>query len=378
MLAGELPFTGDSPLALLYTIANEDPKPLRAARPDVPEAVEALVKRMLEKDPETRPDAATVARELAALTGASPPPGAGDTIELDVKRVAPAPSSAAAPDALVLAGARELVPEARPRRRWNAVSLFILLGGAVLLAFVLVLFASRQRSAPDREKAVALNNRGFELMQKDSLDLARTELEAAVRADGGYAEAMLNLGRLLARTGDDNRAAALFGRVLREHPTERTLAGTAHDGLAEIDMRSGAWPSAIDHLTAALALDSLTAPGYYNNLAFALIRAGRTHEAEDVLRRGLRHFPGVAALYKNSGLADFERGNYARALGSINRALSLDPSLAEARALRARANARLGHLDDARADQARLVALNPSRTFLDDVEADIVRAGGRK
>src|SRR5262249_13210162 len=34
MLAGELPFAGDTPLALLYTSANEEPKPLRTARPE--------------------------------------------------------------------------------------------------------------------------------------------------------------------------------------------------------------------------------------------------------------------------------------------------------------------------------------------------------
>src|SRR5512134_1016361 len=39
MIAGVLPFAGDSPLALLYTIANQDPKPLREARSGAPEAV---------------------------------------------------------------------------------------------------------------------------------------------------------------------------------------------------------------------------------------------------------------------------------------------------------------------------------------------------
>ncbi|HKQ57566.1 MAG TPA: serine/threonine-protein kinase, partial [Candidatus Eisenbacteria bacterium] len=47
MLSGALPFSGDSPLAMLYTIANEPPKPLRDVRPDAPKAVEGLILRML-------------------------------------------------------------------------------------------------------------------------------------------------------------------------------------------------------------------------------------------------------------------------------------------------------------------------------------------
>src|SRR5262249_17120956 len=69
MLAGTPAFAGESPLALLYSIANQEPRPLRGARPDLPEAVEDLVRRMLDKNPAARIEARAVAREIDALLG---------------------------------------------------------------------------------------------------------------------------------------------------------------------------------------------------------------------------------------------------------------------------------------------------------------------
>ena len=67
MLSGRLPFipsTAD-PLALVAMQAEEDPPPLRARRPDVSPALEALVLLALSRNPETRPTADQLARRLA-------------------------------------------------------------------------------------------------------------------------------------------------------------------------------------------------------------------------------------------------------------------------------------------------------------------------
>jgi serine/threonine protein kinase len=182
MLCGELPFAGDSPLALLYTIANEEPKPLRDCRPDAPEAVAQLIARMLIKDPAERPEAAAVGRELASLTHSAIPIGAGDTIELDVIRIpqAAAPSEALVPAAPV---ALETPPTVRRRAAWPLV-----IGSLVVLSVagigLIVMNASQGPSAAQRrQESIRLTNVGFDLLQAQQLDAAQARFDSALALD---------------------------------------------------------------------------------------------------------------------------------------------------------------------------------------------------
>jgi tetratricopeptide (TPR) repeat protein/tRNA A-37 threonylcarbamoyl transferase component Bud32 len=361
MIAGALPFAGDSPIAQLYTIANQDPKPLRQARPDAPEAVEALILKMLVKAPGDRPDAATVARELAAITGVPLPLTAGETEEVPVERI-PA-----------IAGGGALEPVARRRR--GALPVALLLIGAVALGILMIVKfrPPGPPRAPDPE-AVVLNNRGFDLIQRDSIEAARAPLEAALRVDPDYAEAMLNLALVLLKSGDPTRAAALYARVAKEHANEPAVAGKAHNGLAEIDMTAGAYPSAIAHYRAALAHDS-TELAYPNNLAFALVRAGRPNEAVPVLARALERFPGEALLHKNLGLARLRTGDVAGALAALNTALDRDPGLASAWGLRAEVRARLEDRSGARKDWDTYLGMAHDETERPGLEAQLRRLG---
>ena len=54
MLAGVLPFRGDSMAELMYKIANEEAPDLRIVRPELPEALARVVARALSKRPEVR------------------------------------------------------------------------------------------------------------------------------------------------------------------------------------------------------------------------------------------------------------------------------------------------------------------------------------
>ena len=75
-LAGVRPFEGETPIAVLAKILLEEPPSLVTARPDVPNALDALVRAMLAKDPAERPaDGAAVLEALDALEVAAP--GAG-------------------------------------------------------------------------------------------------------------------------------------------------------------------------------------------------------------------------------------------------------------------------------------------------------------
>ncbi|KIZ19151.1 serine/threonine-protein kinase [Streptomyces natalensis] len=68
LLSGEVPFAGSTALGILHRHLYEDPVPVRRLRPDVPEPLEALLLRLLRKDPAARPaDAQEVYRALAPL-----------------------------------------------------------------------------------------------------------------------------------------------------------------------------------------------------------------------------------------------------------------------------------------------------------------------
>ncbi|HLM74895.1 MAG TPA: protein kinase, partial [Polyangiaceae bacterium] len=67
-LTGKTPFQADHVAAVLSKILFDEPAPVRRVRPVVPEPWDALLARMLKKDPSERPrDAAALEIELAAL-----------------------------------------------------------------------------------------------------------------------------------------------------------------------------------------------------------------------------------------------------------------------------------------------------------------------
>ena len=75
MLAGKRPFTGAGEQALLVATLSADPEPIVTHRPDVPQDVEAVIRRALAKDPKDRfATAAEFAQALlACLSGTSAP-----------------------------------------------------------------------------------------------------------------------------------------------------------------------------------------------------------------------------------------------------------------------------------------------------------------
>ncbi|MFD0338122.1 protein kinase [Streptomyces sp. NPDC127117] len=75
LLSGEVPFAGTTALGVLHRHLHEPPVPVRRIRPDIPEPLEALVLRLLAKDPQHRPSGAQeVYEHLAPLL---PSPGTG-------------------------------------------------------------------------------------------------------------------------------------------------------------------------------------------------------------------------------------------------------------------------------------------------------------
>jgi serine/threonine-protein kinase len=86
MLAGEPPFGGPTPQAILARVLTEEPRPLRAVRPAVPPVIDQLVSGAIARAAVDRyPSVAAFSRALEAATAQLTTPGAG-TLTLAPKR----------------------------------------------------------------------------------------------------------------------------------------------------------------------------------------------------------------------------------------------------------------------------------------------------
>jgi serine/threonine-protein kinase len=127
MLTGEPPFVGNSTPALLIKHLTEAPVPVSVRRPDVSSDLEAIVMRLLEKNPDHRfQTSAELAQSLR--TGVLPPAPGGSTPRFDGSTVggmtlppSTAPRGLATLDvSMTVAGNEDYQPSAMEMQRWDA------------------------------------------------------------------------------------------------------------------------------------------------------------------------------------------------------------------------------------------------------------------
>ncbi len=128
MLTGELPFTADDPLAVSVKHVKEAPRPPRELNPSIPPEIDALVMRLLSKNPAERyEDAGALAGDLLRLQDGLAPMASAAATNPGTTRESLAPAAPSAQTAVL-----------RPRtqaRRWRmsrvlaVLALLVLLGG---------------------------------------------------------------------------------------------------------------------------------------------------------------------------------------------------------------------------------------------------------
>ncbi|MGW8361374.1 protein kinase domain-containing protein [Streptomyces wedmorensis] len=94
LLSGDVPFAGSTALGVLHRHLYEPPVPIRQIRPEVPEPLEALVLRLLAKDPQARPSGAHEVYEhlLPLLPARGAPTGPMDPTRPFLRPHAPWPA----------------------------------------------------------------------------------------------------------------------------------------------------------------------------------------------------------------------------------------------------------------------------------------------
>ncbi len=134
MLAGQPPFSGESPVAVAYQHVSEIAAPPSGFNPDVPPELDAIVMRALEKSPQVRYQTADDMRQdlLRFLQGA---PVAASDPEAATLLVAAAPPPTAPPDE-VYRQIAELPPERSAP--WSLIVASLALLAVVALAIVFI------------------------------------------------------------------------------------------------------------------------------------------------------------------------------------------------------------------------------------------------
>ena len=148
MLAGRLPFEGESAVSIALKHLSEPPMPISQIRPDVHPALESVVMAALAKDPARRWQTADEFGEALAAAGAQlgePLPPGGTSAFAPIPAPVPATDGDTPPPAL----APVTEPKRRRRRRWPWVVIGLLT--LALVGFLTYLAVSALTAAETRE-----------------------------------------------------------------------------------------------------------------------------------------------------------------------------------------------------------------------------------
>lgn len=151
----------------------------------------------------------------------------------------------------------------------------------------------------------------------------------------------MNLGLLYARLGEGGLAVDQYQRALtslagRTQPPDVMRRAVALNRLGDVLLWMEGPEAALSKLREALALrrrqrDTFGQAVTLNSIGLAQVKANRPREALEAFASAVEIFrrhndgPAQAVVLKNLGIADERLGHFARARGSYERALELDP-----------------------------------------------------
>lgn len=272
-LSGEIPFNAPHPMAVMYSIANEEHESLTVREPELPGEISGLVDRALAKDPDERfASAGEFAAELSALMDSSGGSAGATPVPLWRRLIIPA-------------------------------------AALIVIAAVMAWTISRGPAKGDRNTAERHNLSGQQHKEDENITGAQLEYQNAIIADGNWEIPWNNLAMIALDEQDYDEADSLLTRALEINPhyTEALYnMGTVRWEKEDLD-------GAELNLKAAIESDPWFIPAY-NNLASLLIKIDRPEEAADVLDEALSRFDSTpypepypdemkAHLFKNRGIA---------------------------------------------------------------------------
>ncbi len=306
LLTGQHPFRGEHPMAVMYSIRNETPKPLKMQSSDCPIVLQKVLDRAFEKEVDKR--YADAAEFRNAILDVVPELGGGTPAE-----------SKMSPRKLAFAiGAISLVVAFFAVSAWNV--------------------AQRKTAGQKREHAVTLNDAGQEYENKNDLASARAKYREALAADPTYAPPQNNLGVLAEHENEQAVADAFYRKAVELDPTYSAALlniGNRFLTTGSMDSAEVYFRRAIDGGSVSVA-NQPGANAAASQLGYVLWDRGAYQDALTVLDDALARNPsdGVKAfLLKNKGRNVAALGDSTAARALWTQALALNPSDEELRTL---------------------------------------------
>ncbi len=359
MFTGVLPFQGATSLSLLRQVVHEQPRPLRAAAPELPERIAFIVEKCLAKEPAERfASAALVSQELRRVASREA------TATLDVN----------AAEAATMA--RGVAPARRSRlTRSSLVAAGVLLAALAAAGWFgrASLVGGPRGAATAGGNAVDANASAFDLYQhgtellrayyrEENVDQAIKELELALQRKSPYplADARLSLAYWRKNAGSPDAhwqgQSLAYAESAVRGDGQLAIAHIAHGAvlttMGQFDQAAGAYQH-------AATLDPSNVELLWRLGDLAVARKDVT-AAEQYYRRSVAAGPKEWEPYVNLGRFYYRRGRYAEALATYETVRELAPQYTGVYANLAAVYHQLGRTDEAASALQRSLEIAPN------------------
>jgi serine/threonine protein kinase len=293
MLTGMHPFRGEHPMAVMYSIRNETPKPLKLESSDYPIGLQGVLDRAFEKEVDKRYADAGAFRDA------------------------------------ILAVTPELTGTTVVERKSSPVRMALTVGIVSMVVFAIGLagwnFVQGRRAASNRTAAKNLNERA----ENETNRSAKEDLfRQAISKDPEFAQPYNGLGVMALEDGYPVIADSCFRQAARLNP--RFSAALVNVGNSYFDKTQ--FDSAAAYFQRAMRGEEPDSAVTANQLAATLLKLQRPAEARTLIEAVLddEKRPGVRSfLLMNLGKALAAEGDSIAARARWDEAVQLNPSIRE-------------------------------------------------
>jgi tetratricopeptide (TPR) repeat protein/tRNA A-37 threonylcarbamoyl transferase component Bud32 len=336
---GRLPFVGNSVRAVLSSIALARPIPPRSLDPSIPEALEQLTLRLLQRNPDDRPQTAVEIKEALELWLESqaqvvgPAQVAQYMIELfparaeEIRNLSAPLSSLASRPPLSRPPAAEVKKKPIPVKPLALVAAAALLLGGGVAAWKLKLFArgGGGKGSHPVEAGLSPLAQGQKALKEGKAEVARHEAEQLLKDNPQNGAAHLLLGEALFALRYAQKAEAELTeaeRLLPRDPEPLRAMGRLKAGEADVIGAISAYERA-----QALSPGDLETDTALEKLYGA--KSDWKHQLQ-LLDQIYKKFGENPDLLAEAGMARYNNNEDAKAEADLQRALKLKPGLARA------------------------------------------------